>query len=93
MENRGYPDSGVKMNTNEWYRIVVTGNSTDWNLYINGSKKYSVSDRVKFKGHCLSIGRAYPTSSYSNGAIDGNIRNCAIYNRVLSDEEISSLDF
>ena len=86
-----------KIKIKSWNRIVVTGNSSGWTVYCNGTNIGSRTDgRNNLKG-TFFIGRCYVNGKmheYSyDAAINGKIRNCALYNRVLTSSEIKSINF
>ena len=89
----GNSSKSVGITTNEWYRIVVTGDSTGWNIFINGNNVHNREGYNQISGGNLSLGKGYPTSSYSGYSMDGYLKNCAMYNRVLTTEEIQNLEF
>lgn len=69
--------------TNIWYNLVVTKNSTIYNLYTNGSLSLNGSG-VNLSLTQYNLGRRGDNQWYSKG----NISQVSIYNRALSAQEI-----
>lgn len=79
---------------NTWRHIVITGNSTEFNVYMNGAKVITKSGNYSI-GH-----NTYPTniggevidhSTTGNSWMVGNIDELRIYNRVITADEIAAL--
>ena len=84
--------SSTAMLTNKWYFIVFTWNGSSLNVFLNGIKDAtSVSQTVNAQvnsGHQLGIGIAADSSPlYFNGLMS----ELRVYNRALSEVEISQL--
>ena len=75
--------------TNSWQHIVVTTSSGTIKLFVNGILQSSVSD---YLGNipCLSIG-AEVREGNLNGPFNGSIDAVGVWNRALSEGEVSAL--
>jgi len=79
-----FSNSNTSITTNVWYNLVVTKNSTTYNLYTNGSFSYSFSG-VEISYTNYNIGRRTDDVWYSKG----DNAQASIYNRALTASEIS----
>ncbi len=86
--NYNTPIGSMGIVTNTWNNIVVTRNTTNniVNVYLNGVLK--LSGDIVNSGTMNLIDRNIGNTSES---FDGNISNVRIYNRALSQEEITLL--
>jgi hypothetical protein len=83
----GAIDTGYAINTNEWYRIEVTWNSTDYKFYVNASleDEGSTFDWTSFD---LGTFNLFDISSSPSFEFDGKIDELSLWNRSLSQQEI-----
>ncbi len=81
-------DTSYTLNTGEWYFITVRLTSTNYTLFINNSQIYSSTVTPVTPNDNLYIGYFLPTPSLY---YDGRIDEIGIWNRSLSDGEISEL--
>ena len=82
--------STFTLSPDTWYHIVLTKDSTDLRLYINGSLENTVvhtSDLPSATGENFNVARSHLHDLHSDGLID----EVAIWNTVLSEEDIKSL--
>ncbi len=81
--------SDVTVNDGLWHHIVVVRtNSTDGEIYIDGSLAGSGSGPAKSLSSVpVWIGRAFTVPAYFDGSVD----EVSIYNRALSAEEVKQL--
>ena len=70
---------------NEWYHIVGTSSGSTHTLYVNGVKGGTVSNSNTFYSSTdpYKVGYGNIHSSHI-----GNVSNCRIYNRGLSEAEV-----
>ncbi|NCD00818.1 LamG domain-containing protein [bacterium] len=78
---------------NEWHHVVCKGDGTNLRLYIDGELKDTkaisgLTYTRKSNTNPLIIGRRTPTSA---GGIAGTLKNLKIYDRPITDEEITKL--
>lgn len=76
--------SNTAIKTNIWYYLVVTKNSTTYNLYTNGSLSLS-STGVDLSLTQYNLGRRGTANFY----VTGNISQSLIYNRAVTASEIT----
>ncbi|MGV8085087.1 MAG: NosD domain-containing protein, partial [Candidatus Bilamarchaeum sp.] len=72
----------------QWSHIVLTKEGTTWNLYLNGSLLVTASNPFNSPTPFMMIGQ---NTLALNSAFNGSIDNFKIYNRSLSQEQISAL--
>ena len=79
--------SASTLSTNTWYHVAITYDRSDIKLYINGSKDMTApeSDLVSSLSGGMNIGADMNGINYFKGAID----EVMVYNRALSDREIT----
>jgi len=76
--------------TNKWTQIAVTWDGTELKIYYNGEKTFSQSllpnqGAVQFRNYLLGI------SADRTKSFDGFYKNLMIFERAVSEEEISTL--
>jgi len=79
---------------NEWVHIVITADSSGFNFYINSTETYSVSNssQLDFPNNDINIGTDVDASETDYGNyFNGFIADFRIYNKILSNNEISNL--
>jgi hypothetical protein len=82
-------ESSTTLNLNTWYCGAVTFSSAaGWKLYLNGVLEDSASDNITFSGDGNVFIGSYDTGS---NLFNGSISNAIIYDRTLSDSEITSI--
>ena len=76
-----------------WHRLIVTGTSTQWNLYINGQKVANTTTTFNKKEGYFYVGKNIESSVFMEGepSINGYIKNLRIYNTILSQTDIAIL--
>ncbi len=81
------PTGVVTLNNNQWYHLIATGESGSQKLYVNGvvSASNTSSNTPTPNSNNLSIGKL----AYSGLYFNGKIPIARIYNRVLTQEEVS----
>ncbi len=88
----GVSYNSSNMNTGEWYHIVSVLSNNSIKLYLNGVKVGSTvrlsSDPVSSSTNMMAIGRF---GTYNGYYFDGSLDEVGIWNRALSQEEISRL--
>ena len=90
----GNTDGRHNMQTNRWNTIVTTADSSGWAIYINGTKVLTRSGAGNRKQGTLGIGKYYPyNSGMTQVGFYGKLKNCAMYNRVLTQTEITNYSF
>ena len=81
--------------TNKWYNIVITYDSTYWRVYVNDTLMSTVpggSIPIGVSSDSISMGMSiYDVASGYPYNFKGIIDDIQLYNRVLSDSEISHL--
>lgn len=92
-----YITSEISFTLNTWYHIVIkTFNNSTMNMYVNNSNKGG-SSRSGYKnldGNFIGIGRRGKPNNVLHDEIqtgDFSIAGLRIYNRALSDDEITLL--
>lgn len=79
--------------TNTWYRVVLTYDDTTARVYINGILKSTVRFNIRIgsstEGIAIGMSRTGDTANYPYPFI-GAIDDITIYDRVLSETEISA---
>jgi hypothetical protein len=83
-----YLDSNFVYSADTWYHIVVTRNSTERRIYIDGTSQNSDANVAISNGSNLTLGRA---GAYNNFYLDGTIDEFRVYNRALSAQEVGDL--
>ena len=88
--------TGIVLNSNRWYHVVVTVTPTTLNVYIDTTLAYTVthSTTVSFGNGSWLLGGDTdnnPVTSANNDYLDGRIDDVRIYNHELSQSEISAL--
>ena len=80
---------GPSYNNGEWHHITGTFNGTDWSIYGDGAliQTYIESCTLENSIYPIYIGARNNNSGYFNGSI-ADVR---IYNRALSQDEITNL--
>lgn len=97
----GVWQTGFVLNPSTWYDVAVTidssSSSNDGVFYIDGSLAASSEtsapsgDYDDFSKDTLTIGGGINTSSLSYSGFGGKFENIAIYNRILTSAEISTI--
>ena len=84
--------------TNSWNLVGYVRAGSNWSFFVHGQLLNSGSNAENYSGSTPNLGyigaRAYTYGGYSAGAKDfftGSIDNVRIYNRALSNEEVSNL--
>lgn len=86
------PTSSVPLNSIK--HIICLFDTTTMSIYINGS--ISAGPAAKGTGidynltHTLKLGRTVPVGSSFDASMNGKIYECRIYNRILSETEITN---
>jgi hypothetical protein len=80
-------DGGNALSLNQWYYVTATYKSGEQKIYVDGSQVGSESNvgTITYYNQEVWIGRS--NYAYANG----NLANVAIWNRVLSSDEINSV--
>jgi hypothetical protein len=78
------PASGTTISINTWYYVVGTQNATTQKLYINDSLVSSATSTTSVSG------TYYVGKRYDDVYFNGNIGCIQIYNRALTDAEVSN---
>jgi hypothetical protein len=81
---------GYRFALNEWEFVTVTYNGSMLKIYKNGQLKGSVNNSKYVTNWLIDIGNRYGAESSTYG-MNGAIDEVAIYNRVLSQTEITEL--
>ena len=91
------PINTSKLNENVFYHITIIKNSSTCSIYMNGSKvtSTSVNNRTVVNGNYITLGSRIndiptgltPEQFYLNGKID----EFRVYNRALTEQEVSRL--
>jgi hypothetical protein len=88
--NQGFTTDSLPF-TNVWYYLVLTRSDSTINLYVNNQKlaTRSIGASIPYYGDPVDIylGSRSELFGYLNGSLD----DLMIYNRVLSDDELTSL--
>jgi len=83
------------MSANQWYYIVATWNTTEVIIYVNNVSYYAVSNggnptpNFITNNNELWLGSTDQFCSINGEFLDGKIDELALYNRMLSAEEVS----
>ncbi len=74
---------------NEWYHIIRSYDMVSQKVYLNGNliNEFPFSQNINTNTHNFQIGRRLPSDYYFNGNID----DMRIYNRFLTEDEVSML--
>ena len=84
--------SGVSINTSlndgEWVHFTLTEDGQDWRTYVNGELTNTYAKTFVTNSPDFAIGRMNHSAWDS---FNGDLDDFAIYNRVLTDEEVTSL--
>lgn len=88
--------TGIALNSNRWYHVVVTVTPTTLNVFIDTVLAYTASHStaVNFGNGSWLLGGDTdnnPVTSANNDYLDGRIDEVRIYNHELSQSEISAL--
>ncbi len=88
--------TGIVLNSNRWYHVVVTVTPTTLNIFIDATLAYTTthSTTVNFGNGSWLLGGdtdSNPVTSANNDYLDGRIDDVRIYNHELSQIEISNL--
>ena len=88
--------TGVTLNANRWYHVVVTVTPTTLKVYVDASLAYSVSHTttVNFATGSWLLGGdtdSTPVTTANNDYLDGRLDDVRIYNTELTQTEISNL--
>jgi hypothetical protein len=83
------PLNGTSIPINEWTHVAVTFSENTITLYVNGIKGGSGIVSLNTTGNSNYIGRSNHTDAYNY--FNGNIDEVRLYNRSLTQEEISYL--
>lgn len=82
--------SGYDLSTNTWYHIVITADAgeDETQFYVNGALKATISITFTLSPNSsiLQIGEGY-----GNAPWDGKIDEVGLWNKVLTEDEISQL--
>ena len=76
-----------EIEANKWYRLVMTGGNEKFSLYLNGNL---IAERNGY--NCLSGTFNILEGDYGE-SFDGKMKNLIFFNRCLSSEEVSILEF
>lgn len=82
--------SSARISANTWTHIAISGNGSNLKLYINGTLDKTITAGTAITNYAtpeLILGAATRTGTY----FKGQINDVKLFNRVLSDEEISNL--
>jgi hypothetical protein len=89
--NFGLGNTQIQINT--WYHVVLVRNNNTWSHYLNGILESSGSSMLDYSDSSpiteSFIGNAANSNTYWN--FNGNIDNVRIYNRALTQNEITQL--
>ncbi len=92
--NDFYPNTGQSVNNNKWHLVCATYNGAgsvktyvDGILDNSGSKTYNTSGQLNYFGKSSDINNGGGNQCFFNGLID----DIGIWNRALTDQEISDL--
>jgi hypothetical protein len=83
-----------KIAANQYYHIAVTFNSTQAKFYINGALdstvagNYSAGSQATLTLNATMIG-SFKVAAGVSGSLSGTLSNMHVYNRVLSDAEVT----
>ncbi|MFM2157369.1 MAG: hypothetical protein RL516_2118 [Bacteroidota bacterium] len=90
--NQNYLFSNQNLNTNNWYNIVATYNGSIQSIYIDGvlSSSQNVSTILSSVADHLLLG-AHQVSVVPSWSWDGKLDDIAIWNRALTQNEITQL--
>ena len=88
--------TGIVLNSNRWYHVVVTVTPTTLNVYIDTTLAYTAthSTTVNFGNGSWLLGGDTdnnPVTTANNDYLDGRLDDVRIYNHELSQIEISNL--
>lgn len=88
-------DAAWQIPTNEWVHLAATFNSEDGavEVYLNGVKKRATQTvgyrrSVNWASASFYIGKSYDDARW----LEGDICECRVWNRVLTDDEIKAKD-
>jgi len=85
-----YQSVPYSFSNNTWYHVVLVFKSTNWLLYVNGNYIGSVNQSIgTTTGNNVWIGQSDNTSNFNNERWNGKIDDIVLYNRLLTQEEIS----
>lgn len=84
------------LNKNEWYQLVFTGDSQTYRMYVNGEKVPVAGDNIgKWFSDLTPRTFTYRIGSLDaiplSGVFDGYLDDMRIYDRVLSQEDVTAL--
>lgn len=74
------------MNTTDWYFLTLTWSGTTTTVFIDAVQKATYGSNTT-----PTIGSNFYIGSINNRSIDANYDNCMIFNRVLTNDEITYL--
>jgi hypothetical protein len=81
------------LNFDEWYIYGIEGEYTEWKLYVNGTSEESLVQVIQFIQlarhmiHCFIAKSNWSSDEYFKGKLD----DLRIYNRALTEQEITDL--
>src|SRR3989344_5238958 len=87
--------SGI-LNKNEWYLLVFTANGQGYRMFVNGEEASMSGDNTgkwfsDFTNRTLKYRIGSLDSNPRSGVFDGYLDDLRIYNRVLTQEDVTSL--
>ena len=77
--------SGEILNDGNWHHILFKINNESWILYVDGILKDTQFRQTSTNGTILTIGTG------PDGSTEGSIDAVGIWNRALSDSEVTAL--
>lgn len=69
-----------------WQHVLITTDANTYRIYVNGTLRDDGEQTMNIEGGVCTIGRLNDGSNYG-----GYLASCRIYDRVLSDSEITAL--
>jgi hypothetical protein len=87
--------TSTALSENVWHHVVwvISGNatSTSWNIYLNGSKLTSISNRPQFPIPNPTWATSFIGKAQSGSYLKGYLNDMRFYSKTLKDFEVSNL--
>ncbi len=88
--NNNFYSSGYALTPNNWYHLVVVKEGTNSKLYVNGVLKQNSDLSFNNSSYPLSIIGNYGSSNSNQGAL-GKLDEIRVYNKALTQSEVTAL--
>lgn len=84
------------LNKNEWYQLVFSANSQGYHMFVNGEEASVAGDNVgrwfsDFTNHVFMYRIGSLNSAPLSGVFDGYLDDVRIYNRALTQDDVTAL--